>query len=145
MCSSSVVVDEAAVVLVVMMKGARVLVKVICVLTVALAAAELQMDVEYPDGTSNRNRVRLICRNEITLRRVSDARFQKYVTFLTQGSASIQVTTLVEGDGEVTFTFTQAQEGLFRCVHNDEESEWIGLTGNDSGCVCCLCATVKNK
>ena len=139
MCSSSVVVDEAAVVLIVMMKGARVLVKVICVLAVAeLAAAVLQMEVVYPDGTSNPSCVRLICRNDTTLRRVSDAQFQKNGVPLSQGPGRDQVTSLVEGDGEVTFTFTQDQEGIFRCVHNDEMSQEINLTGNASGYICCL-------
>ena len=130
-------VDEAAVVVVVMMESTRVLVKVICALAVLeLAAAELDMDVEYPDMPINRSRVMLTCRNG--LRPLSGAQFEKDGVPLAPGQANNQVISLTnEGDGEVTFTFTQAQEGNFRCAGGGEMSDPIGLTGNDIGCAFC--------
>ena len=89
----------------------------------------VEMTVEYLDGISNRNGVRLICKDE-TLRRVSDAEFQKNGTLLSQGPGRDQVTSLVEGNGEVTFTFTQGQEGFFRCIYENVSSSEIGLAGN---------------
>ena len=118
-----------------MMEGAHVLVKVICVLAVAeLAAARLRMDVDYPDGTSNPNRVKLTCRDDLIPLR--GAQFEKNGVRLTPGQDNDQVTTLMPGgDGEVTFTFTQAQEGNFSCVGDGKMSDPIGLTGNDNGCI----------
>ena len=116
------------------MESARVLMKVICVLAVLqLAAAQLVISADYPGGTSNRSHVTLTCRNGIIP--ISDAQFQKDGIPLTQGSANNQVTSLIEGDDQVTFTFTQAQEGMFRCVGDGEMSPEIGLAGNDSKCV----------
>ena len=131
-------VDEAAVVLVVMMESACVLVKVICALAaLELAAAGLEIDVEYPDMPINRSHVMLTCRDGLIP--LSGARFEKDGAPLAPGEDNNQVISLrtTEDDGEVTFNFTQAQEGNFRCVGGGEMSDPIGLTGNDSGCVFC--------
>ena len=132
---SSAVVDEAAVGLEVMMEGCRVLlVQVICALVVVdLATAELELDVEYPD-MSNRGRVTLTCRDGLPP--LAGAVFLKDGVNLTQGPASNQVTSLTnEGVGVVTITFTQAQEGVFRCVDRLDDDrispEMIGLAGNE--------------
>ena len=131
---SSAVVDEAAVGLEVMMEGCRVLlVQVICALVVVdLATAELELDVTYPD-TDNRGRVTLTCRDD--LRGLAGAVFQKNGSALTQGTASDHVTSLTNGaDGVVTITFTQAQEGFFRCVDPQDDSRMsreISLAGNE--------------
>ena len=116
------------------MEGCRVLlVQVICALVVVdLATAELEIDVAYPD-IGNRGRVTLTCRD--SLRRLADAVFEKTEVPLTQGRASDQVTSItMEGDGRVTITFTQAQEGFFHCVAplgDSRMSREIGLAGNE--------------
>ena len=112
------------------------LVQVICALVVfglATAQLELRLDVAYPD-TDNRGRVTLTCRDG--LRNLADAVFLKDGVALAQGTASDQVTTLTnEGDGSVTITFTQSQEGFFRCVApppgDSGMSPEIGLAGNE--------------
>ena len=109
------------------------LVRVICALVVVdLATAQLELHVEYPD-ISNRGRVMLTCRDG--LRNLTGAVFQKNGSALTQGTASDQVTSLTnEGDGVVTITFTQPQEGFFRCVAppgDSRVSPEIGLAGNE--------------
>ena len=117
-----------------MMEGCRVLlVQVICALVVVdLATAELELDVEYPD-MSNRGRVTLTCRDG--LRVLPGAVFQKSGSALTPGTDSDQVTSITdEGVGVVTITFTQAQEGFFRCVGPPGDSRMspeIGLAGNE--------------
>ena len=119
-----------------MMEGCRVLlVQVICALVmVDLATAQfVELDVTYPD-TDNRGRVTLTCRDG--RHGLADAVFQKNQTTLTQGPASDQVTSLInEGNGEVTITFTQAQEGVVRCHlppgDNTIVSNKIGLAGNE--------------
>ena len=122
-----------------MMEGCRVLlVQVICALVVVdLATAELELDVAYPD-MSNRGRVTLTCRDG--LRGLAGAVFQKDGVPLTQGTASDQVTSLINvGDGVVTITFTPDQEGVFRCVRTSPE---IGLAGNDN-ITCCSSYTLS--
>ena len=119
--------------------------QVICALVVVdLATAQLELDVEYPD-TDNRGRVTLTCRDG--LRRLADAVFQKNEVPLTQGTASHQVTSLTnEADGVVTITFTQAQEGFFRCVAPPGDSRMspeIGLAGNDNNTVDVLCTNFR--
>ena len=116
-----------------MMEGCRVLlVQVICALVVVdLARAQFRLDVTYPD-TDNRGRVTLTCRDG--LRGLSGAMFLKDGVDLAQGPDSHQVTSLSdEVDGAVTITFTQAQEGVFRCVDpgNGRISPRIGLAGNE--------------
>ena len=114
-----------------MMESACLLVKVICVLAAVLelAAAQLRMDVDYPDGP-RQNRVRLTCRSGLK------PIFFKDRVPITQGQSSNQVTSLIDEGDQVTITFTQAQEGFFRCVGDDEISPAIGLAGNDSVLVC---------
>ena len=109
--------------------------QVICALVVVdLATAEqLELVVAYPD-MSNRGRVTLTCM--VGLRRLAGAVFQKNGSTLTQGTASDHVTSLtIEGDGVVTITFTQDQEGFFRCVGpppgDSRMSPEIGLAGNE--------------
>ena len=116
--------------------------QVICALVVVdLATAQLELDVEYPD-ISNRGRVTLTCRDG--LRRLAGAVFQKDGVALTQGPASDQVTSLTdEADGVVTISFTQAQEGLFRCVAPGDSSPEIGLAGNDNNTVDVLCTNCR--
>ena len=119
------------------------LVQVICALVVVdLATAELELDVAYPD-TDNRGRVTLTCRDG--LRGLADAVFQKDEVALTQGTASHQVTSLTnEADGVVTISFTQAQEGFFRCVAPPgDSSPEIGLAGNDNNTVHVLCTNFR--
>ena len=119
--------------------------QVICALVVVdLATAQLVLDVEYPD-MSNRGRVTLTCRDG--LRGLADAVFQKDGVPLTQGTASHQVTSITdEADGVVTITFTQAQEGVFRCVDPPGDSRMspeIGLAGNDNNTVDVLCESFR--
>ena len=107
------------------MEGVRVLLQVIFALNVA--TAQIAMRVDYP-AVENRNQVKLTCTSGLNLLR--GAQFLKDGVPLTEGSASHQVSTLTsEADGEVTFTFTQAQEGLFRCSAKDQTSPEIGLAG----------------
>ena len=108
--------------------------QVICALVVVdlATAQQLELDVEYPD-MSNRGRVTLTCRDG--LRGLAGAVFQKDEVTLTQGTDSDQVTSLTnEADGVVTITFTQDQEGFFRCVAPQDDSRMspeIGLAGNE--------------
>ena len=51
-----------------------------------------------------------------------------------------------EADGVVTITFTQAQEGFFRCVAPPGDSRMspeIGLAGNDNNTVDVLCTNFR--
>ena len=104
------------------------LLQLVCALNVAsFATAQIAMDVNYP-AVENRNLVKLTCIDGLIP--LSGAQFLKDGVPLTQGSASHQVSTLTnEGDGEVTFTFTQAQEGSFRCSANGQTSPAIALAG----------------
>ena len=116
-----------------MMEGPRVFVQVICatLVVVELAAAQLEMGVLYPDS-GNRSHVWLRCmRSNGSNMGLPGAQFSRNGSLLT----AEDVTSLTDaGNGEVTFIFTQAQEGFFRCVHEGQMSPEIGLAGN-SGCV----------
>ena len=111
--------------------GARDLVLAICALAlIELAAPQLDMAVSYPDRI-NRGFVTLTCTNSNRIIPLPGAKFQRNGSLLT----SDLVTALTdEGNGQVTFNFTQDQEGYFRCVHNGETSREIGLTGSKFMC-----------
>ena len=115
------------------MEGARVLLQVVCVLAAAgLATAQIVMDVEYP-SVGNQNVVELTCRMSDDDTPLLGAQFLKDGIPLTQGPASDQVTSLtIAGDGVVTITFNQAQEGFFGCRYEDQPSPEIALAGKDS-------------
>ena len=88
--------------------------------------AEPQLDVDYPD-VNNYSLVKLTCLRENLPQ--SDAEFFKDGTILTSGSESHQVTINSTGSGEITFSFTQEQEGYFSCHSRDRSSDEIGLAG----------------
>ena len=59
----------------------------------------------------------------------SDAEFRKDEANLTSGSESHQVAINSTGSGEITFSFTQEQEGYFSCHSRGHSSDEIGLAG----------------
>ena len=85
-----------------------------------------QLEVQYPDF-NNYTLVKLSCLREN--RPQSDAEFFKNGTSLTSGSGSHQVTVNSTGSGEITFSFTQEQEGYFSCHSRGHSSDEIGLAG----------------
>ena len=85
-----------------------------------------RLDVEYPD-VNNYSLVKLTCLRENLPQ--SDAEFFKDGTILTSGSGSHQVTILSRGSGEITFSFTQEQDGYFGCYSRNHSSDEIGLAG----------------
>ena len=86
-----------------------------------------QLDVQYPDN-NNYSLVKLTCLRG-TLPQ-TDAEFFKDGTILTSGSESHQATILNSTDsGEITFLFTQDQEGYFSCHSRNHSSDEIGLAG----------------
>ena len=125
------------------MDVACVLVQVFCALgMVDVALAQLALSVDYPDP-QNPNLVMLTCREPVFA--VMGAEFQKDGAPLTSGPSSHQVNITNLGIGRVTFTFTQAQEGAFRCIFEGHTSSEIELAGNQMGLcarmfsfVCCL-------
>ena len=85
-----------------------------------------QLGVEYPDN-SNRSSVKLTCHRGSVPQ--NDAEFLKSGVVLTSGSASHQITINDRGDGEILFSFTQQQEGMFSCCSRGHTSNEIGLAG----------------
>ena len=115
------------------MDVACVLLQVICALgMVNIALAQLALIVDYPDP-QNPNLVMLTCTDPIFV--VMGAQFQKDGIPLTSGPSSHQVNITNLGIGRVTFTFTQAQEGAFRCIFEGQTSSEIELAGNQMVCV----------
>ena len=105
------------------------LVQVICALAIINSTlAQIVLYVNYPEP-DNQNLVRLTCVRGVFL--LMDAEFQRNRVPLTSGPPSHQVTIINQGNGEVMFTFTQAQEGAFRCVHEGQTSSEIELAGNE--------------
>ena len=116
------------------MEGVRVLLQVVCALSVAsFATAQIAIDVNYP-AVENRSLVNLTCKMIGGPIPLGGAQFLKDGVLLTQGPASDQVSTIItsEGDGEVMFIFTQAQEGSFRCSAKGQTSPAIALAGTCS-------------
>ena len=114
-----------------MMEGARVLVQMIC----ALAALKLGSATERPTLLvsylrNSQSYVTLACVDDSRNTLLSHSVFMKDGAPLTSGPASDQVTTIQSvNNGIVEFYFTQAQEGVFACVHNNRTSQKIGLAG----------------
>lgn len=105
---------------------------VICAQIVAVhlasAAVQLFLGVEYPEeGRGNYSVVKLTCRDVLFLE--ENAEFLKDGVVLTSGPASHQVTITNTGNGEISFIFTQQQEGNFSCRRGGDVSEEIGLAG----------------
>ena len=112
-----------------MKEGAGVLVQVVCALVaVDLAAAVIKLNVFYPEREEeNYSAVRLTCtEGGLT---VTNAEFLKDGDLITSTSNLVTVTNI--GSGEISFTFTQQQEGTFSCRRGSggDESEKIGLAG----------------
>ena len=80
--------------------------------------------MEYPDS-DNRSFVQLLCVNEGSSP-LEGAVFFKDGDVLT--SSSVATLTNTE-DGEIMFSFTQEQEGVFQCQSNGRYSAAIGLAG----------------
>ena len=58
--------------------------------------------------------------------------WRKNETVLTSGPESHQVTIINDtGDGEISFSFTQEQEGVFSCGKGKNRSAGIGLAGKN--------------
>ena len=75
----------------------------------------------------------------------SDAEFFKDGTPLTSGSESHQVTITSTGSGEITFSFTQEQEGYFSCRSRGRFSDEIGLAGIPYNKLACMHTLQKLK
>ena len=82
--------------------------------------------MEYPD-VKNYSLVKLTCQREILPQ--DDAEFFKDGAILTTGSESHQVTINSTDSGEITFSFTQEQDGYFSCHSRNHSSAVIGLAG----------------
>lgn len=87
----------------------------------------VRLSLHYP-VSGNYSVVHATCRDMLGLR-VDGAMFLKNGTLLTSGSASHQVIITGKGGGEISFVFTQAQEGVFSCRKRERTSEGIQLTG----------------
>lgn len=103
----------------------RVLVALIMVSFFARAQVELR--VSYPEP-ANYSVVMLACTDEFGVRQ-NDVEFLKNGLVLNSGSSKDQVTVTNTSCGEITFTFSQAQEGLFSCRSGSIMSSEIGLAG----------------
>ena len=120
-------------------------VSVICALVVVdSAAADLDLNVFYLEE-ENYSAVRLTCTGGGLT--VTNAEFLKDGDLITSTSNLVTVTNI--GSGEISFTFTQQQEGMFSCRSGGgaggDESEKIGLAGTYVlSCYCCCkrCKTV---
>lgn len=86
-----------------------------------------KLQVEYPVN-GNYSVVRVTCR-DLVGDKLNGAEFLKNGTVLTSGPASHQVTITERGDGELSFIFTQEQEGVFSCGGEDSMSAGVGLAG----------------
>ena len=113
-----------------MTEGTRFFVQVICALVaVDLAAAFIRLNVDYPEREEeNYSVVRLTCtEGGLT---VTNAEFLKDGDLITSTSNLVTVTNI--GSGEISFTFTQQQEGMFSCRRGsggDESEKTVGLAG----------------
>ena len=113
-------------------------VSVICALVaVDSAAAVVRLNVFYPEREEeNYSAVRLTCtEGGLT---VTNVEFLKDGDLITSTSNLVTVTNI--GSGEISFTFTQQQEGMFSCRRGGggDESEKIGLAGTYVlSCYCC--------
>ena len=106
---------------------ARVLVNMICLLTVVSAAeAQIRLVVDYPEPP-NYNLVKLTCTNASS-NRINDAEFLKRAP----GQDSAIQLPGSPINGEITITLTQTEEGYFSCSSASEggTSSEIGLAGN---------------
>ena len=90
----------------------------------------VQLGVQYP-VSGNYSVVRATCR-DVSGDKLSSAEFLKNGTVLTSGPERHQVTISNDtGDGEISFSFTQEQEGVFSCRKGENVSAGIGLAGKN--------------
>ena len=90
-----------------------------------------KLSVQYPAVSGNYSVVTLTCRDAFG-NKLSGAEFLKNGTLLTSGPESHQVTIINDtGDGEISFSFTQEQEGVFSCGKGENVSAGIGLAGKN--------------
>lgn len=93
--------------------------------------AALNLIVTYPEP-KNFSVVKLTCQDDsgIPLNNSESLRFLKNGTQLTSGSESHQVTINMTSTDDITFSFTQEQEGFFSCTRpRANASDEIGLAG----------------
>ena len=100
---------------------ARVLVEVICVLAVVCASkAQVNLRVDYPEP-ENYNLVTLTCSDDFGSE-LNDAEFLRRAP---GQDSPVQL----PGNGEVTITLTQEEEGYFSCRSDSVPSDEIDLAG----------------
>ena len=96
-----------------------------------------KLSVQYP-VSGNYSIVRATCR-DVSGDKLSSAEFLKNGTVLTSGPESHQVTIINDtGDGEISFSFTQEQEGVFSCGKGKNRSAGIGLAGKNYMYICLM-------
>ena len=108
-----------------MKEGAGVVAVVCALVAVDLTDAIIKLNVIYPE--ENYSVVRLTCTEGGFT--VTNAEFLKDGVALTSTSNLVIVTNI--DSGEISFTFTQQQEGMFSCRSGGggDESVKIGLAG----------------
>lgn len=98
-----------------------------CLAMASFSGAQVELHVSYPEPV-NYSVVMLACTDEFGVRQ-DDVEFLKNGHVLNSGSSKDQVTVTNTSYGEITFTFSQAQEGLFSCRSGSRMSSEIGLAG----------------
>lgn len=114
------------------MKGiaARELLRVLLALIMAsfFTGAQVELHVSYPEP-GNYSVVMLACTDEFGVRQ-DDVEFLKNGLVLNSGTSNNEVTVTNTSRGEISFTFSQAQEGFFSCRSGSRMSSEIGLAGS---------------